>query len=102
MVAELERGCEFKRLVFAYALDVGRKHALDQVKCAGFEIGEADGGIDDRQEHDAIDVDVVLVPVISELLEHDAILLHALDKFVWAGADRMQAEFVAGLFRGFR
>ena len=76
--------------------------ALDQVKRAGFEIGETHRGIDDRQEHDAIDVDVVLVPVVREFLEHDAVLLHALDELVGPGADRMQAELVAGLFRGLR
>ena len=102
LVAELERGRELERFVLAHVLDVGRQHALDQVERAGFEIGETDRGIDDRQEDDAIDVDVVLVPVVRELFEHDPILLYALDEFVRAGADRMQAEFVAGFFRGLR
>jgi len=42
----------------------------------------------------------LLVPVIGELLEYDAILLHALDEFVRTGADRMQSELLACFFRG--
>ena len=40
-------------------------------------------------------MDVVLVPVIGEFLEHDAILLHAFDEFIGPGANRMQSELVA-------
>ena len=41
LVAELERCCELQALVGAHILDVGRQHALDQVKRAGLEVGEA-------------------------------------------------------------
>ena len=44
-------------------------------------------------------MDIVLVPVIGEFLEHDPILLHAFDEFVGAGTNRMQPELVAGLLR---
>ena len=45
-------------------------------------------GIDDRQIDDAVDVDVVLVPVVGEFLDHDAVLLHALDETVWSAQTR--------------
>ncbi len=44
-------------------------------------------------------MDVVLVPVVGEFLEHHAVLLHAFDEFVGAGANRTQPELVAGLLR---
>ena len=50
-------------------LDVGRQHALDQIEAAGFEVGQAHGGVDDRQVDDAVDVDVVLVPVVGEFFQ---------------------------------
>ena len=97
LIAELDRGRQLELRIGAHVLDVGREHALDQVESAGFQIGEPHRGVDDRQEHDAVDEDVVLVPVVGEFLEHDAVLLHALDELVGTGADRMQAELVAGL-----
>ena len=45
-------------------------------------------------------MDIVLVPVVREFLEHHAILLHPFDEFVGTGADRAQPEFVAGLLCG--
>ena len=45
-------------------------------------------------------MDVVLVPVVGELLDHDAVLLDPLDELVGTGADRLQAELVAGGFGG--
>ena len=83
-----------------HVLDIGGEYTFDQVKPAGFEIGKPHRGIDDRQEYDAIDEDIVLVPVVGEPLEHHAVLLNALDEFVRTGADRMQAELVA--FRFYR
>ena len=53
------------------------------------QIGEPHGRIDDRQIDEAVDVDVVLVPIVGEFFEHDAVLLHALDELVGAGAHRM-------------
>ena len=53
-------------------------------------------------EHDPIDVDVGRVPVLRELLDHDAVLLHALDELEGSGADRLQAELVARLLRRLR
>jgi hypothetical protein len=44
-------------------------------------------------------VDFVLVPVIGEALDDDAILLHPLDEFERPGADRMIGEIGAGLLR---
>ncbi len=35
------------------------------------------------------------VPVLVEFLEHDAVLRHALDEFIGAGADRVLVELVA-------
>ena len=81
-IAELGRGRELELGIGAHVLDIGREHALDQVEPARFQIGEPHRGIDDRQIHDAVDMDVVLVPVVGELLEHDAVLLHALDEIV--------------------
>ena len=65
-----------------------------------FRLASRTVAIDDRQEHHAVDEDVILVPVVGEFLEHHAILLHALDEFVGTGANRMQAELVAFGFRG--
>ena len=95
LIAELECGRELEVFVGAHVLDIGRQHALDQVEAAGFQIGEPHGGVDNRQEHDAVDVDVVLVPVVFEFFEDDAVLRHAFDEFIGTGADRMLAELVA-------
>ena len=87
LIAEFERGRELELRIGAHVLDVGREQPLDQIEPAGFEVGEPHGGIDDRQIDDAVDMDIVLVPVIGEFLDHDAVLLHALDEFVGAGAN---------------
>jgi len=58
------------------------------------------GGVDDRQIDDAVDMDVGLVPVVREFLDHDAVLLHALDELVGPGADRLKSEAVACLLGG--
>ena len=47
-------------------------------------------------------MDVILVPVVLEFFENDAVLLHALHEFVRSGADRTQAKFVALLLSGLR
>ena len=99
LIAELERRGELEPRIAAHVLDVGREQTLDQIEAAGLQIGEPHGRIDDRQIDEAVDVDVVLVPIVGEFFEHDAVLLHALDELVGAGAHRMQAEPVA---RGFR
>ncbi len=49
----------------------------------------------DRQEDDLVEVDVGLVPVVRILLEHDAVLRHALDEPERARAHRLGAELVA-------
>ena len=64
--------------------------------------GEPHRRVVDRHIGDAVDVDVGLVPVVGELLDDDAVLLHPLDELVGAGADRLLAELVAGLLRGLR
>ena len=101
LIAKLDRRRQFQPRVGANILDVGREHALDQIESAGFQIGEPHRGVDDRQEHDAVDEDVVLIPVVGEFLEHHAILLHALDELVRTGADRTQPQLVAGFFGRF-
>ncbi len=47
-------------------------------------------------------MDRILVPVIGELLEHDAVLLDALDELEGSGAYRLQSELVAGFGRSLR
>ncbi len=80
------------------ALDVGGEHALDQIEAARPEVREPHGAIDDRQVGDLVDEDFILVPIVGEFLDHDAILLDALDELVGAGAHRMQTELVARRF----
>jgi len=66
------------------------------------QIGEAHAGIGNREIGDALEAVAVLVPVIGEFLEHDAVLDHALDEFIGPGADRLGAELVAQLLRRLR
>ena len=99
-VTERHRLRELELLVVAHGLDVGRQHALDQVERARAQVGEPHRAVDDRQVGDLVDEDVVLVPVVLEFLDHDAVLLHPLDELVRTGADRMQAELVALRFGG--
>jgi hypothetical protein len=94
-IADLGDGRELELGIGLDVLDVGGERTLDQVEPAGFEACEPHRGIDDRQIDDAVDVDVVLVPVVRELLDHDAILLDALDETIGTGADGMQREPVA-------
>jgi hypothetical protein len=93
-LGELELG------IIAHRLDVGRQHPLDQVEAAGTQVGQAHGRIDDRQVGDPVDEDLVLVPVVRELLDDDAVLLDAFDELVRAGADGMEPELVARGFGG--
>jgi hypothetical protein len=60
--------------------DVGRVDALDQVERARLQVGEQHGGVRDRLEHDALEMDVRAVPVAVEALDDDAVLRHALDE----------------------
>src|SRR5205823_4363952 len=74
---------------------VRRRHALDEVELAGFEIGEPHRGIHDRQVHDLLEMDLRLVPVIRITLEHNAVLRDALDEAERSRAHRLRAELVA-------
>ena len=46
----------------------------------GAQVGEAHGGVDDRLVDDALEMDLSLVPVGREALEHDAVLRDPLDE----------------------
>ena len=98
-IAELDRGHELDLGDRADGLDVGGQRPFDQLQRARAQIGQAHRGVGDRQVDDPVDVHVVLVPVAIELLDDDAVLLHALDELVRPGADRVIAELVAGLLR---
>src|SRR5215468_8812703 len=67
-LAELELG----RL--AHRLDVGRQHALHDVEAARAQVRQPHRAVDDRQVGDAVDEGAILVPVVGEPLDHDAIL----------------------------
>src|SRR5262249_45478779 len=60
-------------------------------------IGEAHRRIDDRQKHNAIEMDSVFVPVVGKTVEHDAVLRHPLGKFVGASTHPVCAEIAACL-----
>ena len=96
LVADLDLGGELELGIGLDLLEVGRQRALDQVEAARLEVGKAHRRFHDRPEHDPIDVDIGRVPIVGELLQHDAILLHALDELEGTGANRLQAELVAG------
>ena len=81
--------------ILAHRVEVGRGDALDQVELARLQIGETHGRVGDRQEDNAVEMYRVLVPIIGEAIEHDAILRYPLGEFVGAGAHRMLAELVA-------
>ena len=71
----------FSTLMFASAFgrrQIGRRQTLEHVEIARLQVGEPHGRVRDRQEGHGVEVDLVGVPVVVELLEHDAVLLHAL------------------------
>src|SRR5262245_42114878 len=96
--AERHRLPELELRRLAHRLDVGRQHALHDVEAARAQVREPHRAVDDRQVGDAVDEGAALVPVVGEALDDDAVLLHALDELVGAGAHRVQAELVAGRF----
>ena len=96
--ADRHRLAEAKLGVVAHRLDVGRQHPLDHVERARAQVGQPHRRVDDRQVGDLVDEDFVLVPVVRELLDHDAVLLDPLDEPVGPGADRLQRELVARCF----
>ena len=81
---------------------VRRGEPLDEVELSRAEVGEAHGGVDDGQIDDAVEMDALLVPVVGEALQHDAILRDALDELERARAHRLGAELVAVGLGGFR
>ena len=93
--AERHRLAELELGVVAHRLDVGCQYALHHVEAARPEIGQPHRAVDDRQVGDLVYEDMVLVPVVGELLDHDAVLRDPLDEPVGAGADGFQREPVA-------
>ncbi|CUJ99094.1 Uncharacterised protein [Achromobacter xylosoxidans] len=71
---------------------IGRVQALEQVQVAGAQVRQAHGGIGDRQEGDALEGVVLGVVVLVEFLQHDAVVLDALDELVRTRADRLAAD----------
>ncbi len=85
----------------AVALDgfhIGWRNTLDDVQVAGAQVGQAHRGVRNRQEYDFVEVIRLFIPIVVEMLQHDSILLHALDKFVRAGADRVGGELALRSF----
>jgi hypothetical protein len=80
---------ELETRVLAHGIEIGCRNSLDHVEPARPQIGEPYGGVRDRQIDDAVEVDLVLVPIIGKALEDDAILGDAFDKFERAGAYRV-------------
>ena len=68
---------------------------LDHVEPAGPEIGEPYGRVRNWQIDDAVELDLVLVPVIAEALQDNAVLRDTFEKFERTCANRMGAEIFA-------
>ena len=83
---------EFEAGVLLHGIDIGRRDALDQVEPARLQIGEPHRRVEIGRNTIRSNMDRILVPVIREAVEHDAVLRHPLDEFVGAGADRMGRE----------
>ena len=66
--------------------------ALDQVETAGLQVGEPHRQVGDRQKHDPVEMNGILIPIIGKAVQHDAVLRHPLDEFVWSGTDRVGRE----------
>src|SRR5206468_2093777 len=53
---------------------IGGRESLDEIELPGTQIREAHRRIGNRQEYDAIEMDLAFVPIIRKALEHDSIL----------------------------
>ena len=94
LVADLGDLRDLEPFIALQLSQVGAGEALDEVELPGAQIREAHRRIGNRQIHDAIEMDVALVPVVGEAFEHDPVLRDALDKTERARAHGLGAEFV--------
>jgi hypothetical protein len=62
---------------------------LHQVEPARLQISKSHGRVRNRQIDDPVDLDLVVVPIVGEALDDDAILSDPLNEFEWAGANRL-------------
>ncbi len=99
LVSKPGYGRQLQPRILAHRLHIGCRQPLDHVEPAGLQVGEPHGRIGDRREHDTVELDEILVPIIGKPIEHDAVLRDTLDKFVGTGADRMVGEITGRLSR---
>ena len=94
-VAEAAGGGELELGVLRHRLGVGW-HDIGDFDGAGLEIGQTHGAVDHRAIDHPVEMDVPLVPIVGEAVERDVVLRDALGEFEGAGADRAEAEILAG------
>ena len=99
LVADLGDARHLELLLDLQLLHVGRGDAFDEIELARLQVGQPHGGVGDRGVGDLGEVDGALVPVAVVAFQRDAVLRHPLHKLESAGADRLEAELVAGGLR---
>jgi hypothetical protein len=89
LIAEIRGALDLQALVALRRFHIGWRQALQHVELAGAQVGKADGGVGNGAVDDTVELVLVGFPVPLELVEHDAVVLDALDELVGAGADRL-------------